>query len=274
MSQEILDERLSRRTALRMAGVSSAVVVGGLAIAPARSMPLSPVLGRWSVRSAALQDPPEGPFTQAELPYGLADLEPAISGATMELHFGSLHVNYITALNTLVEGQDDLAGMKVDDIVANLGEVPEDEVTNAAGVVRSRRAFVQFNAGGHYNHSIFWRMMSPDGGGEPTGDVADLIDDAFGDFASFQDEFRIAGVGNTGSGWVWLVSNDGELSITTTQKQDNPLMDDTGFPILGVDVWEHAYVLQYGGARADYITAWWNVVDWDYVNERLAAATS
>jgi len=164
--------------------------------------------------------------------------------------------------------------MTVNEIVANLGEVPEDEVTNAAGVVRPRRAFVQFNAGGHYNYSIFWRMMSPDGGGEPTGDVAGLIDDAFGDFASFQDEFRIAGIGRTGSGWVWLVSNDGELSITTTDRQDNPLMDDTGFPILGLDVWEHAYLLQYGGGRADYITAWWDVVNWDYVNERLSAATS
>lgn len=272
MSQEILDGRLTRRAAMRLAGMGSAAAVGGATV----GWSFSPA----SAQARAFQATPEatpaaGPFEQAPLPYELSDLEPAISEATMELHYGTLHKAYVTALNALVEGQDDLADMSPEELIANLDAVNEDEVTNMQGVTRTRRAFVQFNAGGHYNHTMFWEIMGPDAGGDPTGDIAALIDDGYGDFATFQDEIRIAGIGNTGSGWVWVVLNESDgLSIVTTQKQDNPLMEGNGYPVMGLDVWEHAYLLQYGGARGDYITAWWDVVNWDAVNDRLAAAMS
>jgi Fe-Mn family superoxide dismutase len=199
--------------------------------------------------------------TLPPLPYDKAALEPHIDATTMEIHHGRHHNAYVTNLNKALEGKPELEALSIDDLVKNLSKVPEDI-----------RAAVRNNGGGHWNHTFFWGIMGPNAGGAPTGAVADAINAAFGSFDAFKEAFAKAGVGRFGSGWAWLVKKDGKLSITSTPNQDNPLMDNSGTPVLGIDVWEHAYYLKYQNKRPDYIAAWWNVVNWKAVAEHFAKA--
>jgi Fe-Mn family superoxide dismutase len=193
------------------------------------------------------------------LPYDYAALEPHIDEQTMRLHHDKHHQAYVDKANGALEGTD-LADKPIEEVIANLDAVPEDK----RGVVRN-------NGGGHLNHSLFWESMSPDGGGEPSGDLASAITEAFGSFDAFKEQFEAAGVGRFGSGWAWLVSDGGTLKVTSTANQDNPISDGQT-PLVGNDVWEHAYYLKYQNKRPDYLKAWWNVVNWDKVAERHAAA--
>jgi Fe-Mn family superoxide dismutase len=174
----------------------------------------------------------------------------------MEIHHTKHHQAYINNLNTAVEKAPELASKSLDDLMRGINSVPE-----------AVRTAVRNNGGGHWNHSLFWQLMGSGKGGEPTGKLADAIKSAFGDFNKFKEQFAAAGVGRFGSGWAWLVNDGGKLSITSTPNQDNPLMEGKT-AILGLDVWEHAYYLKYQNRRPDYITAWWNVVNWDSVAER------
>ncbi len=197
------------------------------------------------------------------LPYDYSALEPHIDAQTMTLHHDKHHQTYVTNLNTAVEKHPELQNMSAEELVSNLQNVPEDV-----------RTAVRNNGGGHVNHTMFWRIMGPNGGGEPTGPIADAINQTFGSFDAFKQQFNAAGAARFGSGWVWLVRDSGgNLSITSTQNQDNPLMEGQ-FPILGNDVWEHAYYLKYQNRRAEYLQAWWNTVNWDEVNNRLQQAGS
>jgi Fe-Mn family superoxide dismutase len=199
--------------------------------------------------------------TLPPLPYDKAALEPHIDATTMEIHHGKHHNAYVTNLNNAIAGKADLEAMSIDELVKNLDKVPKD----IAGPVRN-------NGGGHWNHTFFWNIMGPNAGGAPSGDLAKAIDEAFGSFEAFKEAFAKAGVGRFGSGWAWLVKKDGKLAITSTPNQDNPLMDNSGTPILGIDVWEHAYYLKYQNKRPDYIAAWWNVVNWKAVADLYAKA--
>jgi Fe-Mn family superoxide dismutase len=199
--------------------------------------------------------------TLPPLPYDKAALEPHIDATTMEIHHDKHHNAYVTNLNKALEGKPDLEALSIDDLVKNLSKVPED----IRGAVRN-------NGGGHWNHTFFWKIMAPNAGGAPTGDLANAINSAFGSFDAFKEAFSKAGVGRFGSGWAWLVKKDGKLAITSTPNQDNPLMDNSGTPIIGVDVWEHAYYLKYQNKRPDYIAAWWNVVNWKAAAENYAKA--
>ncbi|MFD2658329.1 superoxide dismutase SodA [Gracilibacillus thailandensis] len=192
-------------------------------------------------------------FTLPDLPYGYDALEPHIDKETMNIHHTKHHNTYVTKLNAALEGHDDLANKSVEEILANLDTVPENI-----------RTAVRNNGGGHANHSLFWTLLSPNGGGEPTGELADAINSTFGSFDKFKEEFAAAGAGRFGSGWAWLVVNNGNLEITSTPNQDTPISEGKT-PILGLDVWEHAYYLKYQNRRPDYIAAFWNVVDWDKV---------
>lgn len=201
------------------------------------------------------------PHTLPALPYDKAALEPHIDAQTMEIHHGRHHNAYVTNLNNALAGKADLEALSIEDLCKNIGKVPED-IRNA----------VRNNGGGHWNHTFFWSIMGPNAGGAPSGDLAAAINAAFGSFDAFKEAFAKAGVGRFGSGWAWLVKKDGKLAITSTPNQDNPLMDGSGTPILGLDVWEHAYYLKYQNKRPDYIAAWWNVVNWNAVAERFARA--
>jgi Fe-Mn family superoxide dismutase len=197
-------------------------------------------------------------FELPKLPYAYDALEPHIDARTMEIHHGKHHAGYTSKLNAAIEGTD-MAGKSIEDLMAN----------------HSDNGGVRNNGGGFYNHSLFWSVMSPNGGGNPTGELADAIDSAFGSFDKFKEEFAAAAATRFGSGWAWLIVADGKLKVTSTPNQDNPLMpvaDDHGTPILGLDVWEHAYYLNYQNRRPDYISAWWNVVNWDEVSKLFAAA--
>lgn len=197
-----------------------------------------------------------------ELPYAHDALEPHIDTRTMEIHHGKHHATYVTKLNGALEGQADLAEKSVCELIAHLDTLPE-------GI----RTAVRNNGGGHWNHTFFWKLMGPNAGGEPTGEVAEGINAAFGSFAEFQAKFEAAGAGRFGSGWVWLIVNkDGKFEVTSSPNQDNPIMDGSGLPILGCDVWEHAYYLHYQNRRPDYLKAFWNVVNWTQVAENLAKA--
>ena len=211
--------------------------------------------------AAASDTPPSGPFTLPELPYAYDALEPHIDAKTMEIHHSKHHAAYVNNANKALAGNEDLSKMSVWDLVAHLDEVP-DEI----------RTTLRNNAGGHANHSLFWLMMKPGGGGRPSGELAGAIDENFGSYEEFQKEFSAAAMKVFGSGWVWLsVTPDGEMVIETTPNQDNPMMNG-GTPLLGLDVWEHAYYLKNQNRRADYVDAWWNVVDWGYVAQRYAEA--
>jgi Fe-Mn family superoxide dismutase len=198
-------------------------------------------------------------FTLPPLPYDFAALEPHIDAKTMEIHHDKHHAAYVTNLNAAIEKAPEFAGKSLDDLMRNINSVPE-----------SVRTAVRNNGGGHWNHSLFWQLMGPNGGGEPTGALADAIKKAFGDFATFKTQFAAAGAGRFGSGWAWLVKDGNGLAIMSTPNQDNPLMDGKE-AILGLDVWEHAYYLKYQNKRPDYITAWWNVVNWSEVAKRFGA---
>ncbi len=195
-----------------------------------------------------------------ELPYPANALEPHIDEQTMNIHHGKHHNTYVTNLNKALEGHDDLASKSVEELISNLDAVPENI-----------RTAVRNNGGGHANHSLFWQILSPNGGGEPTGELAEAINKKFGSFEKFKEEFTQAALGRFGSGWAWLVVNNGELEVTSTPNQDSPLMEGKT-PILGLDVWEHAYYLKYQNRRPDYVQAFWNVVNWDEVAKRYSAA--
>ena len=195
-----------------------------------------------------------------ELPYAHDALEPHIDARTMEIHHGKHHQAYINNVNGALEGNEELAGKSVEDLVSDLDSVPED----IRGAVRN-------NGGGHANHSLFWSIMGPGKGGEPGGGLGAAIDATFGSLDGFKEELAKAGATRFGSGWAWLVVDGGNLAVTSTANQDSPLMEGKT-PILGLDVWEHAYYLNYQNRRPDYIAAFWNVVDWDAVAARFAAA--
>ena len=197
------------------------------------------------------------PFTLPDLPYAFDALEPHIDAKTMEIHHDKHHKTYVDNLNAALEKHPEFdAGNDVDELLRRIGEVPEDI-----------RTAVRNNGGGHSNHSMFWQIMGPGGGGEPTGPIADAINATFGGFAGLKEKLVNAGKGRFGSGWAWLVVNGGRLEVTDTANQDSPLMDGK-FPVLGIDVWEHAYYLKYQNRRPDYLDAWFNTVNWDEVNAR------
>jgi Fe-Mn family superoxide dismutase len=197
----------------------------------------------------------------APLPYDYAALEPYIDTQTMQLHHDKHHATYVNNLNTALEKYPDLQTKSVEELVRDLNNVPQDI-----------RQVVRNNGGGHANHTMFWQTLSPTGGGEPTGLIGEAIADTFGSFSNFQQRFNDTGVKLFGSGWVWLVLNkEGKIEITTTPNQDSPITVGQ-VPILGNDVWEHAYYLKYQNRRAEYLSAWWNIVNWDEVNRRFEQA--
>jgi superoxide dismutase, Fe-Mn family len=197
-------------------------------------------------------------FELPPLPYDYSALEPYIDTQTMHLHHDKHHAAYVTNLNNAVHNTE-FANMSVDDVLRQLSRVPHNV-----------RTTVQNNAGGHANHSLFWQTMKPNGGGQPTGELASVIQQAFGSFDQFKAAFNDAGVKRFGSGWVWLVlDQNGRLSVTSTANQDSPLMNGL-YPVMGNDVWEHAYYLEYQNRRSDYLAAWWNVVNWDEIAWRYA----
>ena len=203
------------------------------------------------------------PFELPPLPYASDALEPYFDKATMEIHHGKHHKAYVDNLNKAIAGNAALEAKSLEALIGDLASVPD-----------AIRGPVRNNGGGHWNHSFFWTILGPQAGGAPTGALADAINAAFGSFAEFQAKFEAAGLGRFGSGWVWLLSNEGKLSIGSTPNQDNPLMGKAisgveGKPILGADVWEHAYYLKYQNKRADYLKAFWNVVNWNEVAKRF-----
>jgi len=199
--------------------------------------------------------------TLPPLPYPSNALEPHIDQQTMEIHHGRHHNAYVTNLNNAIAGKADLEAMSIEDLCKNISKLPAD----VQGPVRN-------NGGGHFNHTLFWNIMGPNAGGAPTGALGDAINAAFGSFDAFKEAFAKAGATRFGSGWAWLVVKDGKLAVTSTPNQDNPLMDASGTPILGCDVWEHAYYLKYQNKRPDYIAAWWNTVNWSAVAANYTAA--
>ena len=197
-------------------------------------------------------------FSLPPLPYPSDALEPHIDKQTMEIHHGKHHNAYVTNLNAALEKAPELQSKTIDELLKDIATVPE-----------AIRTAVRNNGGGHANHSMFWQIMGP-GGGAPAGAIADAINSTFGSFDKFKEEMKKAGVGRFGSGWAWLVSSGGKLSIESTANQDSPLMDGKKV-VMGIDVWEHAYYLKYQNRRPDYLDAWWNVVNWSEVNKRLGA---
>jgi len=200
------------------------------------------------------------PFKLPPLPYAYDALEPHIDARTMEIHHDKHHATYVANLNKAVADYPDLGKKSVEDLMKDLNAVPE-----------KIRTAVRNQGGGHYNHSLFWQMMKKDGGGEPTGNLTKAIDANFGSFGEFKGSLSKAALGQFGSGWAWLVMDGKQLKIEPSANQDTPLSSGKT-PLLGLDVWEHAYYLKYQNKRADYITAWWNVVNWDFVSERYAKA--
>ncbi|WP_109677782.1 superoxide dismutase [Dyadobacter jejuensis] len=201
----------------------------------------------------------KAPFKQAPLSYGFADLEPSIDKMTMEIHYGKHHAGYVKNLNAAVAGTP-YEKKSLEDILKSISKAP---------------VAIRNNGGGHWNHSFFWEIMAPGKGGAPQGAVADAIKGQFGSFEKLQEEFNKAAGTRFGSGWAWLVANKGKLTVTSTPNQDNPLMDISevkGTPILGIDVWEHAYYLHYQNKRADYVKAFWDLVNWDKVAQHLKSA--
>jgi Fe-Mn family superoxide dismutase len=199
-------------------------------------------------------------FSLPSLNYSAEALEPHIDARTMEIHHGKHHQTYIDKLNAALSGHNELNNKAIEDLISDLSAIPE-----------SIRSAVRNNGGGHFNHTFFWKCISPSGGGLPDGPLADAISSSFGNLDALKDQFAQAALTRFGSGWAWLIKkDDGSLSVTSTPNQDNPLMDgiadDCGTPILGLDVWEHAYYLNYQNRRPDYVNAFWNVVDWDQAN--------
>ena len=204
-------------------------------------------------------------FTLPELSFSTNALEPHIDARTMEIHHGKHHQTYINNLNNALNGHDQLLSMRIEDLIADLSSLPE----SVQGAVRN-------NGGGHANHSFFWESLSPSGGGLPSGELADSISSTFGNFDALKESFAKAALTRFGSGWAWLIQRaDGTLTVTSTPNQDSPLMegiaDECGTPLIGLDVWEHAYYLNYQNRRPDYVAAFWNVLDWDKISSRFNA---
>lgn len=199
-------------------------------------------------------------YTLPDLPYAYNALEPYIDEETMHLHHDKHHNTYVTNLNAAIEKHPELGSKSVEELISDMAAIPEDIKTA-----------VRNNGGGHANHTFFWEIMAANAGGQPTGAVKEAIDKAFGSFDEMKNQFKTAATGRFGSGWAWVVVNNGNLEIMSTANQDSPLMEGKT-PILGLDVWEHAYYLKYKNVRPDYIEAFWNVVNWDKVNEHLANA--
>ena len=200
-------------------------------------------------------------YTLPDLSYAYDALEPDIDARTMEIHHSKHHNAYITNVNTALEGHGDLASKDVGDLIADLDSVPE-----------TIRTAVRNNGGGHANHSLFWTVIGPGAGGQPGGDLATAIDSDLGGFDSFKEKFSAAGATRFGSGWAWLVAKDGKLDVLSTPNQDSPVMTGEGTPLLGMDVWEHAYYLNYQNRRPDYIAAFFNVINWEEVARRYGVA--
>jgi superoxide dismutase, Fe-Mn family len=200
------------------------------------------------------------PFELPPLPYAFDALEPTIDAQTMEIHHDKHHGAYVTNLNAALEGTE-FADRPLDNVIENLESIPED-----------KRTAVRNNGGGHWNHTFFWQIMKPGGGGDPSGALADAINDVFGDAGQLKAQVNDAGVKRFGSGWTWLVWDGTGLAVRSTPNQDNPLMDSDDVPLLGIDVWEHAYYLKYQNRRPDYLAAWWDVVNWDEVARRFESA--
>ena len=198
------------------------------------------------------------PFELPPLPYAFEALEPHIDARTMQIHHDGHHAAYVTNLNKALESAPGLAGKKVEDLLAN----------NLAAVPENIRTAVRNNGGGHLNHTMFWQIMSPAGGGQPVGNVAQAITGAFGGFEQFKEKFNAAAMGRFGSGWAWLVKRQGNLEILSTANQDSPLLEGL-YPVFGLDVWEHAYYLKYQNRRGEYVGAWWNVVNWPEIEKRF-----
>lgn len=234
----------------------------GLGTMFASFLPLSAssLLGQSTTPAPAPAAGPTGPYTLKPLPYDYSALEPNIDTWTMQIHHDKHQKAYVDNANKLLNGQPELAAMPKIELLRNLDKVPEP-----------LRTGLRNNVGGDFNHTLFWQMMSPKGGGKPTGAVAKLIDDKFSSFEEFQKLFNEAATKRFGSGWAWLVLKDGKAEIMSTANQDSPVSEGA-YPLLGLDVWEHAYYLKYQNRRPDYITSWWNVVNWDFVNEQLKAA--
>lgn len=199
-------------------------------------------------------------FELPELPYAYDALEKSFDKETMNIHHTKHHNTYVTNLNAALEGHEDLQAKSIEELISDLDAVPENI-----------RTAVRNNGGGHANHSFFWKTLSPNGGGEPTGELADKINAKFGSFDKFKEEFKTAATGRFGSGWAWLVLNNGELEVTSTANQDSPVMEGKT-PLVGLDVWEHAYYLKYQNKRPDYISAFWDVVNWEEVTNNYNAA--
>jgi superoxide dismutase, Fe-Mn family len=209
-----------------------------------------------STTTAASMGGKQMPFTLQPLPYSSDALEPYIDQQTMEIHHGKHHATYVNNLNNAI-AETEWRDRPIEEILQNISRLP---------------VAVRNNGGGHFNHDLFWNWMKRGGGGQPSGELLSAINRDFGSFDKFKEQFSAAATGRFGSGWSWLVNQDGKLVVTSTPNQDNPLMDVAdvrGVPLLGLDVWEHAYYLKYQNRRADYITAWWNVVNWDAVAQRL-----
>ena len=198
------------------------------------------------------------PFTLPSLPYATDALEPHIDKMTMEIHHGKHHNAYVTNLNKALESAPDLGSKTVEELLAN----------NCAIVPEGIRTAVRNNGGGHYNHSMFWKIMAPGSGGAPVGHVSQAITGAFGSFETFKEKFNAAGATRFGSGWAWLIKSAGKIEIVSTANQDCPIMEGK-YPVMGLDVWEHAYYLKYQNRRPDYMAAWWNVVNWQAIEERF-----
>lgn len=239
---------MSRREMLKTVGLGAVAVVAG-------SIPL---LGAEDKPAVPATPAATGAFTLPALPYAFDALEPHLDARTMEIHYTKHHQAYVTNLNKALDAHPELRAKTVDELLINLNTLPENI-----------RAAVRNNGGGHANHTLFWGWMKPHGGGEPTGAAADAINKQFGSFAKFKEQFSEAGLKRFGSGWAWLTQDKaGKLAIVSTANQDSPLTDGQ-VPLLGLDVWEHAYYLKFQNRRVDYITTWWNVVNWDAVSARL-----
>jgi len=198
------------------------------------------------------------PFTLPPLPYAFDALEPYIDKMTMEIHHGKHHGTYVSNLNKALESAPNLAGKTIEELLAN----------NCGAIPENIRTAVRNNGGGHINHSMFWQIMAPHAGGQPNGHLAEALQSTFGSFAQFQEKFTAAALGRFGSGWAWLTAQAGKLDIYSTANQDSPVMEGK-YPVMGLDVWEHAYYLKYQNRRAEYITSWWNVVNWAEIEKRF-----
>lgn len=242
---------MTRRQALKTTALATVAyaTVSSLRTANAQIMP-----------GAAASNASEGPFTLPPLPYPFDALEPHIDAQTMQIHHDKHHAAYVANLNKAIAEFPDLGKKSVEDLLKALNAVP-DKIRTA----------VRNQGGGHYHHSLFWLMMKKNGGGQPSGELSKAVDKRFGSFNAFKDELTKAALGQFGSGWAWLVMENKELRIESTPNQDSPVSHGAS-PLLGLDVWEHAYYLKYQNRRADYITAWFNVVNWDYVTERFQKA--